>query len=55
MKLVWEGDTSSSATEESFGIMVNYRYEITKVHDRIRSYVTDKIICTSDEVELLLK
>ena len=47
MRMVWGGDTSQVAAEESFGIMVNYQYEWLKVHDRIREYVTHKTIAVS--------
>ena len=52
---VLRADTSDRGMGQSFGIMVNYRYEMDQVHTRNQDYVLNHIIATSSEVKEMLQ
>uniref|UniRef100_A0A1I7XDI0 MCD domain-containing protein n=1 Tax=Heterorhabditis bacteriophora TaxID=37862 RepID=A0A1I7XDI0_HETBA len=53
-RLNWRGDTSARGMEYSFGIMVNYRYRLDKVHENSAAYTLEKKISAHNQVLSLL-
>ena len=52
--MVLSADTSDRGMGQSFGIMVNYRYEMDQVYTRNQDYVLSHSIATSSEVKEML-
>ena len=48
-RLNWNGDTSAKGIEQSFGIMVNYHYDLTQVEERHEAFVNYKKISIDKE------
>uniref|UniRef100_A0A8R1HK82 Malonyl-CoA decarboxylase n=1 Tax=Caenorhabditis japonica TaxID=281687 RepID=A0A8R1HK82_CAEJA len=53
-RLNWNGDTSHRGINNSFGIMVNYRYNLDKVHENSAAYTERHEMAISDTVLELL-
>uniref|UniRef100_A0A1I7T8H3 Malonyl-CoA decarboxylase, mitochondrial n=1 Tax=Caenorhabditis tropicalis TaxID=1561998 RepID=A0A1I7T8H3_9PELO len=49
-RLNWNGDTSHRGINNSFGIMVNYRYDLEKVHENSAAYTEKKEMAISEKV-----
>jgi hypothetical protein len=55
-RLNWMADSQSVAgMERSYGIMVNYMYDMTDVEENNRKYIIEGKIAVSEEIEDLLK
>ena len=48
-RLNWAGDTSSKGERQSFGIMVNYHYDLSRVEERHEAFVNGKEISIDTE------
>lgn len=53
-RLNWHGDLSKSGIKSSYGIMINYKYELDQIEKNNESYVLDGIIAIGDEFKELL-
>ncbi|EGT52144.1 CBN-MLCD-1 protein [Caenorhabditis brenneri] len=49
-RLNWNGDTSHRGINNSFGIMVNYRYDLERVHENSAAYTERKEMAISEKV-----
>ena len=49
----WMGDTSKKGMAQSYGIMVNYLYDLDKIEENHEAYVTEGTIVTSRKVRSL--
>ncbi|CAI2347531.1 unnamed protein product [Caenorhabditis sp. 36 PRJEB53466] len=49
-RLNWSGDTSHRGINNSFGIMVNYRYDLEKVHENSAAYTERKEMAIGEQV-----
>lgn len=49
-RLNWNGDTSHRGINNSFGIMVNYRYDLEKVHENSAAYTEHKKMAINQKV-----
>ena len=54
-RLNFGGNFSTRGREESFGLMVNYRYDLAKVEENHEAYVNDGLIKASKAVKDLAK
>ncbi|EFN50856.1 hypothetical protein CHLNCDRAFT_141775 [Chlorella variabilis] len=54
MQLNWHADTSPAGLRRSHGIMVNYQYELDRLHDNNRAYLVDSRVPAAPAVEALL-
>jgi malonyl-CoA decarboxylase len=54
-RLNWGGDTSTKGMAESFGIMVNYRYELSYIETNHEVFATDKRVVASKAITELLE
>jgi malonyl-CoA decarboxylase len=54
-RLNWAGDTSTKGMAESFGIMVNYRYELAYIEANHEAFATDKRVVASKALTELLE
>jgi malonyl-CoA decarboxylase len=54
-RLNWGGDTSTKGMAESFGIMVNYRYELAYIEANHEAFATDKRVVASKALTELLE
>jgi hypothetical protein len=52
-RLNWKADTSQAGMERSYGIMVNYMYDMDSVEENNRKYIVEGEIAVSREVEKL--
>ncbi|CAH0991165.1 hypothetical protein SIN8267_01267 [Sinobacterium norvegicum] len=53
-QLNWLGDTSANGLKQSAAMLVNYRYELSKVEENHEAYVNDnKIACAKKVLELI--
>ena len=50
-RINWGADLSHNALCTSFGIMVNYRYNLADVHRNNQTYLIDGNVPASDEVQ----
>jgi malonyl-CoA decarboxylase len=48
------GDLSSKGLEQSFGLMVNYLYELDAVEKNHEDYSTNNTVCTSEAIKSLI-
>jgi len=53
-RLNWAGDPSAKGMKQSFGLMVNYLYDLKRL-DRHRAMLSERRIPMSADVEALLK
>lgn len=53
-RLNWGADAGERCARQSFGMMVNYRYDLALVHSRNQAYVVKHRIDASPEVQELL-
>jgi len=49
----WMGDTSEKGLAQSFGIMVNYRYDLDKIEEQHEAYATGGKVTTSRKIRNL--
>ena len=54
-QLNWMGDTSEKGMKQSYGIMVNYYYELNKIVENHEKYVSDNKISATKNVRDYLK
>ena len=54
-RLNWRGDTSAKGLRESFGIMVNYRYEPSSIEANHEAFVTDHLVVATKAVTELVE
>jgi len=53
-QLNWLGDVSENGLKQSAAMLVNYRYELSKVEENHEAYVNDhKIACSKTVVDLI--
>lgn len=50
-RLNWAADTSSRGSEQSYGIMVNYRYRLKEIQENSSSYEASKAVAYSANVK----
>jgi malonyl-CoA decarboxylase len=53
-RLLWLADTSARGMEQSYGMMVSYRYELSEVEDNHERFLRDGHIASSRRVSRLL-
>ncbi|WP_339047218.1 malonyl-CoA decarboxylase [Candidatus Mesenet endosymbiont of Phosphuga atrata] len=53
-RLNWLADTSEKGINQSFGIMVNYLYELSKIDHNHENYMINKIMSSTKDVSSLL-
>jgi hypothetical protein len=53
-RINWLGNTAPSGLQESFGIMVNYRYDIETIESNHGAFVNDGTVMRSADVDALL-
>uniref|UniRef100_A0A0N4ZPB1 Malonyl-CoA decarboxylase, mitochondrial n=1 Tax=Parastrongyloides trichosuri TaxID=131310 RepID=A0A0N4ZPB1_PARTI len=53
-RINWRGNISGRGIQQSLGIMVNYFYDTSKVHETSTKYLNDKEILISDDIKELL-
>ena len=51
----WLGNTAPRGIEESFGIMVNYFYDVATIESNHEAFVNDGTVIRSAEVDALLE
>ena len=51
----WMADTSEKGIDQSYGIMVNYLYELSKIDKNHENYMVNKVISASKQVSSILK
>jgi malonyl-CoA decarboxylase len=54
-RLNWLANPASYGLEESLGLMVNYRYDRSKIAANAGAYLSDGSISTSSQVRNLIK
>ena len=54
-RLNWGGDTSAKGTNESFGVMVNYRYEFAHIEANHEAFATDHEVVAAKAITDLLE
>jgi malonyl-CoA decarboxylase len=54
-RINWLGNTAPRAIEESFGIMVNYLYDLKSIEDNHEAFVRDGSIVRSSDVDALMQ
>ena len=54
-RLNWLGDTSAKGLKESFGVMVNYRYELAHIEANHEAFATDRVVVSAKAVSDLLE
>jgi malonyl-CoA decarboxylase len=54
-RINWLGNTARRAIQESFGIMVNYLYDLDSIEDNHEVFVRDGTIVRSPAVATLLE
>lgn len=53
-RLNWAGDTSVKGLKESFGVMVNYRYELAHIKANHEAFATDhRVVASRAILELI--
>jgi malonyl-CoA decarboxylase len=53
-RINWHGNTASRGLQESFGIMVNYLYDLETIESNHEAFVNDGTVARSAEVDALL-
>ncbi|CAD6192923.1 unnamed protein product [Caenorhabditis auriculariae] len=53
-RLNWMGDTSHRGINNSFGLMVNYRYDLNRIHENAAAYTQEKKMAIHENVLKLL-
>uniref|UniRef100_A0A0N5C1L7 Malonyl-CoA decarboxylase n=1 Tax=Strongyloides papillosus TaxID=174720 RepID=A0A0N5C1L7_STREA len=53
-RINWKGNTSGRGIQQSLGMMVNYFYDTSKVHQTSSKYLNEKEILISDDIKKLL-
>ena len=53
-RINWLGNTSERGFNSSYGLMVNYRYDLKEIEKNNEEYVMNGRIATSDTVRTLL-
>ena len=54
-RLNWMADKSARGMNRSYGMMVNYKYDLAQIERNNKQYIIDGIIATSDSVYQLVK
>jgi malonyl-CoA decarboxylase len=54
-RINWLGNPAERGIAESYGIMVNYLYDLASIEANHEAFVRDKTIARSDIVEAMLK
>jgi len=54
-RINWLGDLSQPGIERSYGLMVNYLYDLTSVEANHEAYINDGVIVASNQVTKLLR
>lgn len=54
-RLNWGGDTSMKGLKESFGVMVNYRYELAHIEENHEAFATDHRVVASRAITELIE
>jgi malonyl-CoA decarboxylase len=54
-RLNWDGDTSTKGLKESFGLMVNYRYELDHIEANHEAFATDRQVVAAKAITDLLE
>jgi malonyl-CoA decarboxylase len=54
-RLNWDGDTSVKGLKESFGLMVNYRYELAHIEANHEAFATDRQVVAAKAITDLLE
>jgi malonyl-CoA decarboxylase len=54
-RINWPADTSAKGVESSFGVMVNYRYDLKEIERNHEAYVNDGEIAASRRVRSLIR
>ena len=54
-RINWDADNSARGKEQSFGLMVNYLYNLRDIKDNSSSYESDKIVAQSQSVRSILR
>jgi hypothetical protein len=54
-RLNWQADTTRAGIERSYGIMVNYMYDMDAVEENNKKYIVEGEIAVSEDVEKLLE
>lgn len=53
-RLNFGGDSSEKGMKQSFGMMINYLYDLDLLEERQRAYIkTGTVSCTKDDVSAL--
>jgi malonyl-CoA decarboxylase len=53
-RINWLGNTAPRGIQESFGIMVNYLYDIETIESNHEAFVNDETVMRSADVDALL-
>jgi len=54
-RICWQGHVATHGIEESYGLLVNYVYDLASVTKNHESYVYDEVVVTSSSVKQLAK
>ena len=54
-RINWDADNSARGREQSFGLMVNYLYNLRDIKDNSASYESDKMVAQSTSVRSILR
>src|SRR5512135_354022 len=54
-RINWLADTSANGLKQSFGLMVNYRYDPDAIEDNVEAFVRDNHIAAPAQVRVLAK
>jgi CoA:oxalate CoA-transferase len=54
-RIDWQADTSEKGRRESYGLMVNYLYDLKKVERNHEAFANRRTVATSDEVAALAR
>ena len=49
----WAADLSSKGLKQSFGLMVNYRYDLDKVEENHEKFLSGQTVCSKDILRIL--
>jgi len=53
-RINWLGNTAARGIEESFGIMVNYLYDVATIESNHEAFVNDGTVMRAAEVDALM-
>ena len=51
----WLADLSERGLEKSYGLMVNYKYDLNQIEHNNRQYIMDGTIAISDDFRSLIE